>query len=62
MFNIIGKKVQRVDAYEKVTGKAIYGDDIKLHGMLYAAVRHTDIPVGKITKIDCSKAKKIPGI
>lgn len=62
MYNVIGKKVQRVDAYEKVTGKAIYGDDIKLHGLLYAAVRHTDIPVGKITKIDCSKAKMIPGV
>lgn len=44
MNNIIGKKVKRIDAYEKVTGKAIYGDDIKLIDMLYAAVRHTDIP------------------
>ncbi|MDA3814464.1 MAG: molybdopterin-dependent oxidoreductase [Candidatus Cloacimonetes bacterium] len=62
MANIIGKKVIRVDAYEKVTGKAIYGDDIKLVDMLHAAVRYTDIPVGKITKIDCSKAEKVPGV
>jgi CO/xanthine dehydrogenase Mo-binding subunit len=61
MDNIIGKKVKRVDAYEKVTGKAIYGDDIKLVNMLYAAVRYTDIPAGKITKIDYSDAVKVPG-
>ena len=62
MNNIIGKKVKRVDAYEKVTGKAIYGDDIKLVDMLHAAVRYTDIPVGKITKIDISEAEKLHGV
>ena len=62
MKNIIGKKVKRVDAYEKVTGKAIYGDDIKLVDMLYAAVRYTDIPVGKIKNIDYSEAEKIQGV
>jgi hypothetical protein len=30
-----------------VTGKAIYGDDMSMSGMLYAACRHTDIAVGK---------------
>lgn len=62
MHNIIGKKVKRVDAYEKVTGKAIYGDDIKLVGMLHAAVRYTDIPAGKILNIDCSEAEKLEGV
>lgn len=62
MNNVIGKKVKRVDAYEKVTGKAIYGDDIKLVDMLHAAIRYTDIPVGKITNIDYSEAEKIPGV
>ncbi len=62
MNNVIGKKVKRVDGYEKVTGKAIYGDDIKLVDMLHAAVRYTDIPVGKITNIDYSEAETIPGV
>jgi len=62
MHNIIGKKVTRVDGYEKVAGKAIYGDDLKLHGMLYAANRYTDIPAGKIIKLDISKAEKIEGV
>ncbi len=62
MYNIIGKKVKRIDGYEKVTGKAIYGDDIYLKGMLYAACRYTDIPTGKISKIDISEAKNIKGV
>lgn len=62
MPNIIGKRVQRVDGYEKVTGKAVYGDDLKFNGMLYAACRYTDIPVGKITKIDTSRAEQMEGV
>jgi CO/xanthine dehydrogenase Mo-binding subunit len=57
MYEIIGKKVTRVDGYEKVTGKAVFGDDIKLPGMLHAANRYTDIPAGKITKIDIRNIK-----
>ena len=62
MHETIGKKVVRVDGYEKVTGKAIYGDDIKFPGMLYAANRYTDIPAGKITKRNITKAQKIDGV
>ena len=62
MHNIVGKEVVRVDGYEKVTGKAVYGDDIKHCGMLHAANRYTDIPAGKIKKIDLSKAEKMEGV
>ncbi len=60
--NIVGKKVKRLDAYEKVTGKAIYGDDIILPRMLHASVRHADIVVGKILSIDTTKAKLVEGV
>ena len=60
--NVVGSKVVRVDGYEKVTGKAIYGDDIQLNKMLHAACRFTDIPAGKIKKLDISKAEKMPGV
>lgn len=39
-FRWIGKPVQRVDGYDKSTGKAIYTIDVKLDGMLHAAVQH----------------------
>lgn len=46
-FKVIGKDVIRKDAYEKVTGKAIYTPDIKPDGMLYGRMlgssgNHTD--------------------
>ncbi|PIE32656.1 aldehyde oxidase [candidate division KSB3 bacterium] len=62
MHNIVGKRVQRVDGYEKVTGKSAYGDDLKFHGMLHAACRYADIPAGKITKLDVSLAEKMDGV
>ncbi len=62
MKKVVGTKVKRLDAYEKVTGKAIYGDDINLPKMLHAAVRHADIPAGKILKIDTTKAKNLKGV
>lgn len=39
-FRWIGKPVRRVDAYEKSTGKALYSIDLKVDGMLHAAVQH----------------------
>lgn len=39
-FRWIGKPVQRVDAYDKSTGKAVYSIDVKVDGMLHAAVQH----------------------
>lgn len=62
MHNIIGKKVNRIDGYEKVTGKAIYGDDIELPGMLYGVCRYSDIPAGKIKHINLEKARAYPGV
>ena len=62
MSYIIGTRVTRVDGYEKVTGKAVYGDDLKFPGMLYAACRYADIPAGKIRKIDISRAETMAGV
>ncbi len=62
MNEIIGKKVRRVDGYEKVTGKAKYGDDLEFPGMLYAAVRHSDIVSGKIVKMEIAPALKMSGV
>ncbi|MBN1327364.1 MAG: molybdopterin-dependent oxidoreductase, partial [Candidatus Cloacimonetes bacterium] len=59
MFKTIGKKVERVDGYEKVTGKAIYGDDLIFPGMLHAVCRYADISCGKIIRIDVNPAREI---
>ena len=62
MKHILGNRVERVDGYEKVTGKALFGDDLKFPGMLHAICRHTDIPVGEITQLDIDQAKKMDGV
>lgn len=36
-FIYIGKNLKRPDAISKVTGKAIFLDDVKIHNMLYAS-------------------------
>lgn len=59
---MIGQRVARIDGYEKVTGKALYGDDLQLPGMLHAASRHTDIPAGRITRLDVTRAAAMPGV
>jgi len=60
-FRWIGKPVQRVDAYDKSTGKAIYSIDIKVDGMLHAAVQHAPrlgMTVGSVRNEDQVKAMK----
>ena len=61
-FRIIGTRVGRVDNGDIVTGKAIYGQDVKLPNMLYALVAHNPVIGGTITAFDDSKAKQIPGV
>jgi selenium-dependent xanthine dehydrogenase len=58
----VGRSYHRPDAVEKVTGKAIFTDDLVFPGMLYARVRRAMIPHGFLTKLDVSKAKALPGV
>ncbi len=58
----VGHSHLRPDAVEKVTGDAVYTDDLKFDGMLYARVRRAMIPHGFLTKLDISKAKALPGV
>lgn len=60
--SIVGKSPFRVDAVEKVTGEAIYTNDIKLPRMLYAKVLRSPHPHAKIIRIDISEAEKLPGV
>lgn len=52
----------RNDALEKVTGKAIYADDLKFDRMLYAKQLYAEHPHAKILSIDTTAAKQIPGV
>ena len=52
----------RPDAVEKVTGSAVFTDDLTFEGMLFARVRRAMIPHGILTKLDIAKAKAFPGV
>ncbi len=59
---VIGKRVTRIDALDKVTGKAKFTSDMKLPGMLYAKMLRSKVPHANITSIDISKAKSLAGV
>src|SRR4030095_16562212 len=58
----IGRATPRVDAVERVTGKATYTNDVQLPGMLYARILRSPHPHARIRKIDVSKALALPGV
>lgn len=63
LFNmIVGKSVTRVDAYEKVTGRAKYTADFFDENMLCAKVLHSEIACGRVISIDTKAASKVEGV
>ena len=60
-FNVIGTNPIRHDGYDKVTGRAIYGADVKLPNLIWGEVVRSTIAHGKIKSIDVSEAEKMEG-
>jgi selenium-dependent xanthine dehydrogenase len=58
----VGQVVPRPEAGEKVTGEAIYTDDISFPDMLFGATLRAGYPHGRVKKLDVSKAKELPGV
>ena len=57
-----GKKVTRVDAYDKAIGRTRYTDDLCDKSAYIARVLHSTIAHGRVVSIDTSEAEKIPGV
>jgi len=60
--DVIGKNPLRHDGTDKVTGRAQYGADIRLPGMLYGAMLRSPHAHARILSIDTSKAEAYPGV
>lgn len=58
----VGKSHNRVDAFDKVTGRAQYTDDLCDSSALVAKIKHSEIAHGKVISVDISEAEKIPGV
>jgi len=61
-FMTVGKSVRRIDAVEKVTGKAKYAPDIRLENMLHAKLLRSPYAHARVKHIDTSRAEKLPGV
>ena len=60
--SIVGTRATRVDAAEKVTGRARYTVDIARPGMLIAIILRSPVAKGKITAYDAAAARAVPGV
>ena len=58
----VGKSLPRVDAWEKVSGRAKYTEDLVPRNALVGKILHSTIANGLVKKIDVSEAEKIPGV
>ncbi len=59
---VVGSPLPKVDAYGKVTGRALYADDILLPRMAYAKLLRSPHPHARILSIDIRKALALPGV
>ena len=61
-FKWVGTRPIRPDGVPKVTGRALYGADMKMAGMLYGRILRSPHAHARIKSIDTSKAEKLPGV
>jgi isoquinoline 1-oxidoreductase subunit beta len=61
-FKLVGKDIPRVDVVAKTNGSAVYGIDVRMPGLHYAAVLAAPVQGEKPEKIDDAAAKAVPGV
>jgi isoquinoline 1-oxidoreductase beta subunit len=61
-FQIVGTSLGRIDAPNMVSGRAVYGSDVRLPGMLYAVLARCPVFGGSVASYDDSAARAIEGV
>ena len=61
-FRMLGKRTPRVDTPDKITGRARYGIDVRVPGLVYAAVARCPVFGGRVTRFDPAPALAVPGV
>ena len=61
-YAVVGKRIPKLDAPDKVTGRTVYADDLKLSGLLVGAIKRSPHPHARILSIDTSAADALPGV
>lgn len=61
-FRLIGRAVPRIDSAAKTDGTTVFGSDVRLPGMLHAAVVMSPVRGGGVRSFDDAAARKLPGV
>jgi len=61
-FRYIGKSIPQIDTPDKVSGKTVYGLDVRVPDMLYATVVHPPVIGASVKSFDDREAKKVSGV
>ncbi|MBX3600001.1 MAG: xanthine dehydrogenase family protein molybdopterin-binding subunit [Rubrivivax sp.] len=61
-WKLVGQRIARLDTVEKTNGRQVYGSDLRLPGMLNAAIRDCPVFGGKLRGFDAAAVEKMPGV
>ncbi|MCG2593717.1 xanthine dehydrogenase family protein molybdopterin-binding subunit [Ramlibacter sp. XY19] len=61
-WKLVGKRVARLDTVDKVTGKQVYGADLKMPGLLNAAIKDCPVFGGKVKSFNAAAIASRPGV
>src|SRR5437868_7228304 len=61
-YKVIGTRPIRHDGVDKVTGRAVYGADVQMPGLLHGRILRSPIAHGVIRSMDASAALAVPGV
>ena len=61
-FKLIGTSAKRLDSPDKINGAAVYGLDVRVPNMVYAAIVQSPVFGGTLGSVDDTHARKIPGV
>ncbi|HEV2283104.1 MAG TPA: xanthine dehydrogenase family protein molybdopterin-binding subunit [bacterium] len=61
-YRVVGKSYPRADVRDKVTGSALYLEDLRLTGMLYGKVLRSPHSHARLVRVDTSRARALPGV
>jgi len=59
---VIGRRQKRLDGFEKVSGRSVFTDDVRLPGMLHGKIIRSPHARARIVSINTSKAEALPGV
>jgi isoquinoline 1-oxidoreductase beta subunit len=61
-YRLVGKRVRRLDAADKTTGRALFAGDVQVPGLLTAAIALPPVHGAKVRRFDKAKALAVPGV